>query len=62
MSVHEAMIDAALTIRVWQREGLTASDIGSQMDCPHHWNAVENAIVIDLLLREDQSQPRLPLG
>jgi hypothetical protein len=57
MTAAAAMIDAALTIRVWQREGLTATDIGRQMGCPRNWNAVETAIVIDLLMRDARRVP-----
>lgn len=53
MTAAEAMIDAALTIRVWQREGLEAAEIASQLRCAADWNAVESAIVIDLLMGRD---------
>ncbi len=49
-TVPRAMIDAALTIRVWQREGLEPSEISRQLGCDPSWTAVENAIVIDLLM------------
>ena len=52
MSAAAALIDAALTIRVWQRAGLAAADIGRQIGCARNWNAVEAAIVVDLLMRD----------
>lgn len=56
MTAAQAMIDAALTIRVWQRERLVAADIARQIGCAPHWDAVENAVVIDLLMRDARAQ------
>lgn len=52
MTAAEAMIDAALTIRIWQREGLHPEQIGRLIRCAANWDAIENAIVTDLLLRD----------
>jgi hypothetical protein len=57
MTAAQAMIDAALTIRVWQRERLTAAVIARQIGCAPNWDAVENAIVIDLLMRDARADP-----
>lgn len=62
MTAAQAMIDAALTIRVWQRERLTPTMIGRQIRCdpgpqrPVSWDAIETAIVADLLMRAAASE------
>lgn len=52
MTAAEAMIDAALTIRVWQRDAISPAEIAGQIQCAPTWNAIENAIVIDLLMAD----------
>jgi hypothetical protein len=57
MTTPEAMIDTALTIRVWQRERLEPIAIARQIQCAPSWDAIENAIVIDLLMRDARQAP-----
>ena len=55
MTAAEAMIDAAVTIRVWQRERLSAAAIARQLGCGADWDMIETYIVVDLLTRGRRS-------
>ncbi len=57
MTAAEAMIDAAATVQVWQLAGLVPADIGRQLRWPASWDAIQNYIVIELLVRDAREAP-----